>query len=1699
MKNIFIILLFMSGLTVNGQTYQNSWINYSQTYYKFSVFSEGLYRIPQSVLQSAGLANVPADQFQLWRNGEEQPIFVSKQTGILGTNDYIEFYGIVNDGKPDKKLYRKQDFQLSDHYSLISDTSSYFLTVIPTGGGKHFMPSGNDVSANVLPAEKYFMNKKGVYFNTTMNLGFAIPVGGVYLYSAAFDEGEGWTSRTIAGANPPAASVGYTTSIDSLNLYTGDASVTASLSYAAAGSAFNSRNVKVKFNDTYIDDVPMPFMDYIKRNKVIPLSLFTTPSKVNVTFYNTAEVGTDRMVISFWDLVYPSTFNFNNATNFYFELPGNLNGNYLEITNFNFGSEPPVLYDQSGLRRYVGDISTPGKVKFVLPASAAPNRTFRLVSEASTNIKIITSLTQRKFIDYSDPSNQGNYIIISNPLLYSSQSGNNYVEQYRQYRNSADGGGFRSIVIDINELTDQFAYGIFKHPLGIKEFIQFASDKFNPKPQFVFLIGKGVSYDQAYKSRYSAYVSRLNLVPTFGSPGSDNLLSSGYGGVVTPKIPIGRLSAVNGEEVGDYLQKMKEYEGWEKSTTHTVGEKLWMKNAIQIIGGADIDENGIFRNFMYGYQMQLEDTALGLHVEPFSKTTNAAVQTASSQRIAELFQEGVSTVGYFGHSSASTLEYNLSDPQSYNNPSRYPLFIVSGCTAGNNFSFDSMRIEIGRRTISENWVLSKQRGSIGFMASSHYGIPYYLNEYNTALYKNMGKTLYGAPIGLQMKQTVSDVGGDDPDLYFYYRADAEEMSLNGDPALKPYAQPKPDFVVEDRLIKIDPSLISVSMQKFTVIAKTYNLGKAVGDSIVWEIKRTYPNGNTETIFRKKIPAPYYSNTVIISVPIISSKDRGLNKITVTIDADNNVDEVSETNNSFTKEFFIFEDDASPEYPQNFAIINKADEKLYASTADPLSLEKNYIFQIDTTEIFNSPLKISKEIRSKGGIIEFNPGFNFTDSTVYFWRVAVKTDTTTEENARWNKSSFIYLKNSSLGVNQSDYYQHLYSDTQNIKLANNRTWEFSSFSNIITARGGVYPTALTQGGEISVDINGSYLTTGICATTGIVITVIDPLTLSPWLNTTGVGRFGSLPVCTPLRVASFHYNILDETQRLAAYHFLNDSIPNGSVVVVRSSSGPNDATYVYPEKWKADTTVLGSGKSLYHLMLNNGFSSIDSFNRPRAFIFMYQKNMEEFVPTFVLSKGISDKISLEHPLVSPDSVGYIRSPKFGPVASWTGLHWNGYELDQELTGNPKVSVIGIRNDGSESLLLTTDKTQKDVDLSSISATEYPFLRLQMRNADSVNFKAYQLQYWRINYVPAPEGAIDPSIIFKAKDTLTQGEPLDFAIGFKNISSQSFDSMTIKVTVIDKDNVTHVITVPKQKPLISGDTIMLRLVVDTKNLTENNTLYVEFNPDNAQPEAAHSNNFIFYNFYVKPDIFNPLLDVTFDGVHILNRDIVSAKPHIVVKLKDENRFMRLTDTSLIKVQLKLSRLNGPDVLRTIPFDNDTLRFTTSGGEDNTATIDYTPQFQDDDNEYELIVSGKDVAGNKSGSVDYHVTFRVINKAMITELLNYPNPFTTSTAFVFTLTGSDVPQNLRIQILTVTGKVVREITKEELGPIHIGRNITEFKWDGTDTYGQPLANGVYLYRVLTNLNGKSLEKFNDKDFQLDPNRKFFRNGYGKMYLMR
>ena len=756
--------------------------------------------------------------------------------------------------------------------------------------------------------------------------------------------------------------------------------------------------------------------------------------------------------------------------------------------------------------------------------------------------------------------------------------------------------------------------------------------------------------------------------------------------------------------------------------------------------------------------------------------------------------------------------------------------------------------------------------------------------------------------------------------------------------------------------------------------------------------------------------------------------------------------------------------------------------------------KDYVLEIDTTLLFNSSLKVSKTVNSPGGAIQFDPGFSYSDSTVYYWRVSIKPASGLETDYHWNNASFIYIANSSMGANQSHYYQHLYSDTQNIILDSARQWDYTSVNNVITSRNGVFPTAASLGSDFDEDVNGALFAESVCGVSGIIFNVLDPISLKPWLNTVGpTGSFGSDQVCGYDRLANFQFNILSQAKRNSAMKFL-DIVPDNYIVVVRNISGTNPATNTYAADWEADTTAFGSNNSLYHRLLSQGFVLIDSFYKPRSFIFMYQKNNPAFIPNFVFSTGIYDKISLAHNFNAPDTLGYITSPKFGPATAWKEMHWRGSSLEANSPDNPKVQIIGIDSLGNSTTLFNVDKTMQDVDISSVNASIYSYIQLKMRNSDSVKLTPYQLSYWRLNFTPAPEGTLTPNLYFLSKDTLDQGEILHFGIAFKNISLAAFDSIKVKFEVIDNNNVTHVLPITKVKPLISGDTVKLQYDIDTKAFSGANTLHVDFNPDNDQPEQYHFNNFLFKTFFVKADKFNPLLDVTFDGVHILNRDIVSARPHIVVKLKDESKFLSLNDTSLMKVQIQY-----PDgSLRTYKFDNDTLRFTPAdlAAGENSATIDFMPLLPGDDDEYVLIISGKDVAGNTAGNLNYQVDFRVISKPMISNLLNYPNPFTTSTAFVFTVTGTVVPQNIRIQILTITGKIIREITKDELGPLHIGRNITEFKWDGSDMYGQKVANGVYLYRVLTNLNGKSLDKFTDSGDNTD---KYFTKGYGKMYFMR
>ena len=99
-------------------------------------------------------------------------------------------------------------------------------------------------------------------------------------------------------------------------------------------------------------------------------------------------------------------------------------------------------------------------------------------------------------------------------------------------------------------------------------------------------------------------------------------------------------------------------------------------------------------------------------------------------------------LNYFGHSSSTTLEFNLDNPSAYENFGKYPIFYVNGCNAGNFFTYFPQRLSVNE-TLSEKFVLAKGRGTIAFVASTHFGIVNYLNLFLNGLYGVIAKRRSG--------------------------------------------------------------------------------------------------------------------------------------------------------------------------------------------------------------------------------------------------------------------------------------------------------------------------------------------------------------------------------------------------------------------------------------------------------------------------------------------------------------------------------------------------------------------------------------------------------------------------------------------------------------------------------------------------------------------------------------------------------------------------------------------------------------------------------------------------------------------------------------------------------------------------------------------------------------------------------------------
>ena len=1421
--------------------YRNEWIDHKKTYYKIPVLEQRLYRIQKSVLAAAGLGEVPAQHFQLWSQGQQVPLYTTESSGAIAANGFIEFYGQPLDGQMDTELFPDPTQHVNKRTSYFSDTAYYFLTVNNEPGNLRFANTANLVQSTLLPPDSFYMHtyaadyfRGGFSFN--YNYGFANVVGGQPVRSSIWDQGEGFASSPF--------NVGYGLNFRLENMRAFRNGPPMRLRHSVVGVWTNDKWVTLGLNDSVINRVDISgFNQAIAQINNIPNSRIDAND--GVTFnYRTDDAGIGLIVpqSTSLELTYARRFVFENGRITQLALAANPAGNHLRISAFATDGQPPALYDLTQLKRYVGVLKA-DSILFALEPSGQ-DRQIVIANQTSALFRNVAGLTPMQFKNYALAAEQGNYLIISNKRLYNS-NGQNHVNDYADYRRSAAGGNHNVIVAEVDELADQFCYGIRKHPLGIKNFVRYAMAQFTESPKYVLLMGRGSDYLGIRYSGSNAALELLNTVPTWGSPGSDNLLVSGSGLNPTPLVPVGRISAVNGGEIKTYLDKVKQFEALKKADNISAAQGIWRKNVLQLIGGNDAFLTSYIGSFMAAYSKIVSDSLMGALPKTYKRVNNPNL-AKDLQAITNTINAGTSIITYSGHTSNSSIDFGINNPEDYQETNgKYPVFLANGCRAGNIFDLNYNRLQSKSVNLSDNFIFTANRGSIAFISNSDLGVIGPLDAFTNAWYKNAARKKYGQSLGhIQIgaiKDYLSTYG-----LGYFDRVNSEQVVLHGDPAVSIFAATKPDYAAADSFISIMPLPQTVGEDSLLIGVKFANIGAAIYDSVWVEVSHENNLGLPTLLTRKLVKPLQNLDSLQVTCKIKGIVDGGTNAILVRIDPDNAIAETDENNNLARKTFDITDAEIRPVYPYAFAIVNQPTITLTGSTVNPLQNPRHYRLQVDTSAQFNSSILFTQDTLAPGGAVSFTPAIAWAANTVYYWRLSPLL---LGQPLNWQSSSFQFMPGTYTGFGQSHYFQHQKSVLDRIAIPASRTFAFAPKPQSLYAAHGIYGYSATEDSHLSFSVNGIMNIYSACVGQSLIFNLFDPITFAQRKNLTG--EFGSGPFCDYGREYNFEFPYFPASNRKKIMDFM-DQIPPGTIVAVRAIvDPPYDSLQV--KYWKRDTAIYGSGNSLYHRLYNQGFTDLDSLNATKTFAFVYKKDdRSNFEPSSRFSQGVYDRILYNFYPSTTDTSGVVTSPLFGPAKAWQQFNWQGNQPNGGTQPSSAVlHLTGRRPNGTETLLKVYAPGNWNNDISDINASEFPFLRLSMQTKNAKDALPYQINNWKLFYEPEPDGALtslertdlNKPVLIRGLDSLKIG------VAFKNISNQALSATGATITLTDPIGQSSTLLARMLKPLQPNDTAIVYLSVATATLPLGSyTAHIIINAAKNPVEQHWFNNDAWLSFQV-----------------------------------------------------------------------------------------------------------------------------------------------------------------------------------------------------------------------------------------------------------
>ncbi|HSP88040.1 MAG TPA: interleukin-like EMT inducer domain-containing protein, partial [Ignavibacteriaceae bacterium] len=523
----------------------------------------------------------------------------------------------------------------------------------------------------------------------------------------------------------------------------------------------------------------------------------------------------------------------------------------------------------------------------------------------------------------------------------------------------------------------------------------------------------------------------------------------------------------------------------------------------------------------------------------------------------------------------------------------------------------------------------------------------------------------------------------------------------------------------------------------------------------------------------------------------------------------------------------------------------------------------------------------------------------------------------------------------------------------------------------------------------------------------------------------------------LRPSAFRYFIFSQGNANELMKAYLDSLPSGKIIAMTICAD-------------GAQSVLGfsPGTEIRETIKNFGSAYIDSIGYRDSWSIIGRKGastgsvQETFKRRFF---GFAE--TSESNVVNNES-GYIVFP-----AAEKSFNWQNLEKNDLIPSGSSIEYypLGIKADGNVDTLSSLNFSGNISSLENINASLYPSLKILAKLYANNLFESPSISSLGINYLIPPELAINYQVVKINSDSLLIGENalLNFAV--YNASKTTADSFKILVEVLKSGNERETVSELTVNGLDSLGKRFFEVQLNTANSPGNNNFEITVDSENRIKEIFKDNNFFQIPFYVKPDTTTPEINITFDGNDILDGDYVSAKPEIKIELVDQS-LLPINDPSSVMLFL-----NDQE----IPSDSSIIIYEFNPVNPKVV-VTFNPELTS--GEYVLKVFARNSSGNVADSSGVEKHFIVNEETEILNVYNYPNPTSGETHFTFKLT--QIPDELKIKIYTIAGRLIKEIKKTSS---ELNFDFNTIFWDGKDDDKNRIANGVYFYKIIISKDGK------------------------------